>query len=58
MVNNAQQERVVGSGVAKLTVTDALWEAVEPLLPEKPPKSIYDRLYLEDRTLLSASPSF
>ena len=39
--------------MAKELVSDELWEIVEPLLPEKPPKPKGGRPHLDDRAALS-----
>ena len=39
--------------MAKELVSDELWEIVEPLLPEKPPKPKGGRPRLDDRAALS-----
>ena len=39
--------------MAKALVTDELWEAIEPLLPEEPPKPKGGRPRVPDRAALS-----
>jgi transposase len=39
--------------MAKLLVTNELWEVIEPLLPEEPPKPKGDRPRLPDRAALT-----
>ncbi len=39
--------------MAKPIVTDVLWEVIEPLLPEEPPKLKRGRPRIDDRAALS-----
>jgi transposase len=39
--------------MAKKFVTDELWEVIEPLLPEEPPKLKGDRPRIDDRATLT-----
>jgi len=39
--------------MAKLLVTDELWEVIEPLLPEEPPKLKGSRPRIDDRAALT-----
>jgi transposase len=39
--------------MAKKQVTDELWEVIEPLLPEVPPKPNGGRLRIDDRATLT-----
>ena len=39
--------------MAKLLVSDELWEVIEPLLPEEPPKPNGGRPCVPDRTTLT-----
>jgi transposase len=39
--------------MAKILVTDGLWETIEPLLPPEPPKSQGGRLCIDDQAALT-----
>ena len=43
--------------MAKELVTDELWETIEPLLPEEPPKPKGGKLRIDERALSPASHS-
>jgi transposase len=42
--------------MAKELVTDELWEVIEPLLPEEPPKPKGGRPRIDDRAVLTGIP--